>query len=279
MGQNQWNNTANRQKWEEKGLDCSAAHRMKGHIRVFKELMPDVVGGQEINKEMQLYFMLYCQEEKLPYSMIWGNMTPIIYRADKLELLDTEYLLYPKALEGFEGSFNDADSKACNLGVFRDKESGKVFIFVTTHLWWRNGSNPQYYSYQAGSDEARAYQLRLAVELVNKYRAKHGNCPVVIAGDMNTGTGSLALDFIEKEAGYIHAHDAAVDFATGEKGYCSCGGDGPAPKWQDASYTTADDHIYVKDMPEGSVKRFDRYCPDYYLSLSDHAPVWIDVEF
>ena len=279
MGQNQWNCTNNQPKWEEKGLDCSAELRMKGHIQVFKELMPDIVGGQEVNKDMQLYFMLLCQEEKLPYAMIWGNMTPIIYRADKFELLDTEYLLYPKTMDGYEGSFNDSNSKACNLGVFRCKESGKVFIFVTTHLWWRNGSTPTYRFYQAGSDEAREYQLRLCVGLVDKYRAKYGDCPVVIAGDLNTGKGSLAHEFIEKEAGYTHAHDAAVEFATEAIGYCSCNAEGPAPKWWDSSYEKADDHIYVKGMPEGAVKRFDRYCPEYYLALSDHAPVYIDVEF
>jgi hypothetical protein len=279
MGQNQWNYTANPPAWEEKGLDGSAETRMKGHIRVFKELCPDIVGGQEVNKDMQLFFMIYCQEEKLPYTLIGGNMTPIIYRADKFELLATEYLLYPKHMEGYEGSFNDADSKACNLGVFRDKESGKVFIFVTTHLWWRNGSNPAYYSYQAGSDEAREYQLRLLVGLVDKYRAQYGECPVVSAGDMNTGITSPALSFLKNEAGYTHAHDAAAEYATEISGYCACGPKAPAEKWFDTSYAVTDDHIYVKDMPEGAVKRFDRYCPDYYLLLSDHAPVYIDIEF
>lgn len=278
MGQNQWNCTNNQEKWIEQGLDCSAETRMKGHIQVLKELMPDVIGGQEVNKDMQLYLMLYCQEEKLPYSLIWGNMTPIIYRADKLELLATEYLLYPKQFKDYEGTFNDGNSKACNLAVFRNKESGRIFIFVTTHLWWRNGNNPDYKYYQAGSNEARAYQLGLAVELINKYRAEYGDCPVVIAGDMNTGTGTPALDFIEQEAGYTHAHDLATDYRAEVSGYCSCGWNGPAPKWWETPYTAADDHIYVKDMPEGAISRFDRYMPDYYLALSDHAPVYIDVE-
>lgn len=279
MGQNQWNCTENRTAWEEKGLDCSAATRMRGHIRIFKELMPDIVGGQEVNKDMQLLFKFYCLEENLPYTIIWGNMTPLIYRADKFELLDTEYILYPKTMEGYEGIFNDANSKSCNVGVFRDKADGKIFIFATTHLWWRNGSNPAYRWYQAGSDEARTYQLHLATDLIAKYQKKYGNCPVILAGDMNTGTSSPALQFMVNEAGYTHAHDLATDYATEISGYCSCNGDGPAPKWWDTPYTAADDHIFVKDMPAGSIKRFDRYCPDYYLAVSDHAPVYIDVEF
>ena len=53
MTQNQWNYTPNAPAWEEKGLDCSAETRMRGHVRVFKELLPDIVGGQEVNKDMQ----------------------------------------------------------------------------------------------------------------------------------------------------------------------------------------------------------------------------------
>ena len=277
MSHNQWNYTNNNPAWEEKGLDCSAEHRMKGHVQIFKELMPDVVGGQEVNKDMQLFLKLYLLEEKLPYTIIWGNMTPLIYRADKLELLDTEYILYPVNIEGFEGKFNDSRSKACNVGAFRCKENGKVFIFATTHLWWRSG-NPNWPSYQAGSDEARLLQLQQAMKLIEKYQKTYGNCPVIFGGDMNTGTSSPALQYAMGEGGYTHAHDAAVEYATEEKGYNACGPNGPATSWQKASYTTADDHILVKDCPQGMIKRFDRYCPDYYLQLSDHAPVYVDIE-
>ena len=277
MTQNQWNRTENAPAWEEKGLDCTSATRMKGHVQVFREICPDIVGGQEVNKDMQLDFMLYCQQEKLPYTIIWGNMTPIFYRADKLELLDTEYLLYPKRFENYEGTFNDANSKSCNVAVFRNKESKKVFIFATTHLWWRNGTNPDYKYYQAGSDEARAYQLKLANEMIEKHRAAYQNCPVVLLGDMNARLGSPALNYALGEGGYLHAHDVATDFRHEGRGYCSCTPNGPGTKWLDGTPADAIDHILVKGMPEGAIKRFDRYTPDYYLLLSDHAPVYIDM--
>ena len=31
-------------------------------------------------------------------------------------------------------------------------------------------------------------------------------------------------------------------------------------------------------MPEGAVKRYDIYAEDFYMALSDHLPVFIDVE-
>ena len=39
--------------------------------------------------------------------------------ADKLELLTTEYIMYPEYGYDYEGKFNDSRSKTCNLGVFK----------------------------------------------------------------------------------------------------------------------------------------------------------------
>lgn len=276
MSQNQWNCTPNRPWWEERGLDCSAEYRMKGHIRVLSELMPDVLGGQEVNMEMQKHLLWGCLESSLPYSQIYGNYTPIIYRADKLELLDTEYILYPEYVEGYEEKFNDSRSKSCNLGVFRTKDDGKVFIFATTHLWWKDGKNTESKWYQEGSDEVRAVQIKMACDLVDKYREKY-NCPAFLVGDMNTDYRSEAIKYALTEGGFSHAHDVAADYACEGVGYHDCGSDGYGP-WQDKPFEEAIDHILVKGAPEGTVRRFERYTPEYYLTLSDHAPLYVDIE-
>lgn len=277
MSQNQWNYTSNLPNWQELGLDCSAETRMKGHIRVIKELMPDIIGGQEVNMHMQMYLKFYCLDEGLPYTQIWGHYTPLIYRADKLELLDTEYIIYPEHVEEFEGTFNDVRSKSCNLGVFRTKEDGKVFIFATTHLWWKNGQDTSSSYYQAGSDEVRKLQIKMAMELIGKYQQKYDNCPVVFVGDMNAKYDSLAITCALQEGGFSHAHDVAVEYVQEGIGYNGCGPKGPGT-WKDKPFKHAIDHILVKDIPKDSVRRFDRYTPDYYLVLSDHAPVYIDIE-
>lgn len=273
MSQNQWNMWKNLPPWEEKGLDCSPEVRMKGHVQVFKELQPDIVGGQEVNDQMQLYLKLYCMEAGLPYAQIWGNYTPLIYRSDKLELLDTEYLLYPRYVEGYEGHFNDVRSKSCSLGVFRVKEDGKIFIFATTHLW------PATEEERPGSDAVRKIQIGMAIDLICKYQEKYGNCPVIFGGDMNTAYHTQAVQYALNERGFAHAHDVATEYAHPGQGYNSCGpAEGPGDGWWDGPFEASIDHILVKDLPKGSVKRFDRYTPDYYLLLSDHAPVFVDVE-
>ena len=268
--QNQWNTITNSPKWEEKGIDNSAKARMPGHLRVIKELMPDVLGGQEVNKEMQSILMRLMSNEGVKYTMLWGLYTPIFYRSEKLELLSHEYLSYPAKIEGYEGNFNDAASKACNLAVFREKSSGKVFIFASTHLWWENDRMTP------GSTYARVYQVNLAMDMIEKYSKQYGNCPAVFCGDMNDVYNSPCIKAIE-EAGFIHGYHAATEFRCEGMGYNTNNYELP-PKWMDEPFERAIDHVLVKGFKEDAVKRFDRYCPDYYLYLSDHAPCYIDVE-
>ena len=272
MSHNLWNRTDNIPGWEERGLDCSAALRMKSHIRVYQELMPDIIGGQEINRDMYPLLKFYSMDANIPYSIIWENFTPIVYRADKLELLANDYVLYPKKVEGFNGEYNDVESKSCNIGVFRNKESGKVFIFATTHLWWQ----PE--TMAAGSDAVRRLQLKTATEVISDYQKKYDGCPVILVGDMNTGYNTPAIQYALNDGGYKHAHDIATDFVCEGVGYNDCGFYGPGDKWWDKPFEEAIDHILVKDADANSVKRFDRYTPDYYLTVSDHAPVYIDIE-
>lgn len=276
MTQNQWNNTANKPYWEERGFDCSSKVRMKGHFRVFSELMPDVVGGQEVNKEMQLDLMLLFEEEKLPYTLIWGSMTPIIYRSDKFELLEHEFYCYPEKVEKYEGVFNDEKSKNANLAVFRVKESGEIFVFLNTHLWWMDGKNPEDRWYREGSDEVRQMQLKIAIELIEKYRAKYNGCTAFLVGDLNTDYNSQAVQYAIKERGYNHAHDVATEFAHSGVGYNPCS-PGNIGAWWDSPFEEAIDHILVSGNSKCQVLRFDRYTPEYYLYLSDHAPAFADI--
>lgn len=271
MSQNQWSCPVNHPAWEEKGLNSSSEYRMKGHTRIIQHINPDIIGGQEVTRDMQLYLKLNCIENNLPYTIIWGNYTPIIYRADKLELLDTEFLLYPVSIDGYDGQCNDSLSKACNLGVFRNKETGNVFIFANTHMWWKSEHQ------QPGSDEVRRLQMIAAIDLINKYQDKYNGCPIIFCGDMNTPLNKPAPVYALTEGQFVHAHDIATDHAYEGVGYNGCGAEGPGV-WRDGTYADAIDHILVRDVNEGSVKCFERYCPDYYLYLSDHAPIYIDID-
>ena len=277
MTHNIWNRDKNSPEWEAQGFDCSAEARIGGLLRVWQETQPDVIGCQEASA-----LMADLVKEGMPgYTLIWGRFTPILYRTDKLELVDSEFLTYPEAIEGFEGKFNDVRSKAYNIGVFRVKDSGKLFIFATTHLWWKRSprpdeSEPYPKTCLPYSDEAREYQIELLTTALERFRAKY-NCPAFLVGDLNTGFESKAVQSAIAK-GFRHAHDIATDYAEEAVGYHYCFPDGFKTFYADRPWKTAIDHILVAGEKEGSVKRFERYSPDYYYPISDHSPAYIDVE-
>lgn len=275
MTHNQWNNNDNRPAWAEKGLDCSASVRMRGFVQVYKDTMPDIVGCQECSLIMADKMIRYCAEGGLRYALLWGRMTPIMYRQDKFEVVDSDFALYPETIEGHEGKFNDSQSKGYSIGVFRIKENGKLFIYASTHLWWKS-SNPESANYLAYSDEARAYQITLLIEKIEQFRKKY-DCPAFIVGDLNANYNSLAV----KQAfdkGYVHTHDIATDYADETIGYHDCFGWGYTPYYKTEPFPYAIDHILLKGTNKATVRRFERFSPEYYLPLSDHSPAFVDIE-
>ena len=273
MSHNVWKCDDNLPAWEAKGEDCSAAQRAKGMVRVYSEQMPDIIGCQEMSFVMADEIILGMAQKGLRYALLWGRDTPILYRQDRLELLDSDFFLYPTEFPGLEGEFNNSGTKSWCMAVFRDKTDGKNLIFMSTHLWWKS-SDPAAKSYQAGSDEARVYQLNLAMDCLEKFQAEY-DCPVVLAGDLNAEYNKPVIQNALNR-GYAHAHNIATEYADQDWGYHYCFGDGYKP-YVEAPFEKAIDHILVKFAPKDFVHRFERYTPDYYLPLSDHSPVWVDV--
>jgi hypothetical protein len=273
MSHNVWKCDRNLPAWEAMGEDCSAAARAKGMVRVYTETLPDIIGCQEMSFVMADEIIRGLAEQGRRYALLWGRDTPILYRQDRLELLDSDFLMYPTEFPGWEGEFNNSGTKSWCIAVFRDKTDGKKLIFMSTHLWWKS-SDPTSGSYQAGSDEARVYQLNMTMDRLEAYHEKYG-CPVVLVGDLNSKYNSpviqnaLARDF-------EHAHNIATEFVDEDWGYHYCFGDGYKP-YEPAPFEKAIDHILVKYAPAGFVRRFERYTPEYYLPLSDHSPVFADV--
>jgi len=281
MSHNVWNRDENSPEWAQKGNDCSAAVRVHGLVRVYRETMPDIIGCQEVSSLMADLLKETCAESGLDYALIWGRFTPILYRADKFELIDSHFQTYPEYIDGYDGFFNDVKSKAFNIGVFREKATGKVFVFGTTHLWWMSADPEKFSSsaagYRKGSDEARELQIAMFEESLTRYQKKY-NCPAVLVGDLNTNYRSKAIAHVLSK-GFRHARNIAVEYAEESVGYHECFPWGFNTYYSDAPFEDAIDHILLRGEPEGAVKRFERYSPDYYFPISDHSPAYIDVEF
>ena len=281
MSNNQWKCDRNNDFWRERGEDCSAEARVPGMARAYLEVMPDILGLQEVSNRQAEILMDNMRHVKLDdgteasYEYLSGRDTPIVYRRDKLKLLESGFFLYSTEVPGFEGSFNNSETKSWCWGVFEDRKDGKRLALMSTHLWWRSG-NPASSSYQAGSDEARAYQIGLACREMDGIIEKYG-CPAVLMGDLNATVSSPCLK-TAFDLGWSETHDIATGDRNENRGHHPCGTKG----WKrdtGGTFEQAIDHILIKNAGDAEVKYFRRLTPEYFDPLSDHYPLYIDLRF
>ena len=278
MSNNIWCMGSNSPEWEAIGEDCSAQHRAKGFVKTYMETKPDVIGMQECTITLADFIMQEFKKKcDIPYALLWGRDTPIIYRADKFEVIDVDYLIYPEEVPGYEGEFNNSKTKSYCVSVLKTKEDGKLLIFATTHLWykWSSGDHPATHL-QPHSDEARTYQLNLLMDRVDKFIEKY-NCPAIIVGDFNA---PYSDDVIQSafDRGYEHCHDIATGYKDEKDGYHLCDRTGFDRNENPLTFFEAIDHILIKNKGNCEIKSFNRFYGDYYMCLSDHFPAWCDIE-
>ena len=279
MSHNVWNNDSNSIAWQERGEDCSAQARVGGLVRVYAEKLPDIIGFQEMTALMSDLIVENAKAIDANYTLIWGRFTPIMYRSDKLDLIETHFSTYPDYIDGYEGEFNDMRSKSYSSAVFSEKDSGKKFVFTTTHLWWQRDAKTdeqaKIHGYRKNSDNARRIQLSMAIETTLALADKYG-CPAFVVGDLNADYNSLALQYAFS-CGLKHAHDLALN-PDESMGYHWCYADRYEKFYYDKPFKCAIDHILVYKDKEVKVINFARYSPDYYFPISDHSPVIADIE-
>lgn len=274
MSNNQWKCDENTGYWKDRGLDCSAKVREKGFASIYQRFNPDIIGLQEVSPLMVDYLLRNLQVLGLPFALVWGRDTPILYRRDKFELIDSDFLVYPRTVPELDGEFNNGDTKSYAVAVLRTKEEGKMLGIMSTHLWWKS-DDPTVSHYQPNSGLARAYQIGIAIDRLNELAADYP-IPQIVMGDFNTPYDSEPVKMAFSK-GFQHAHDIAVEYRNETNGMHPCGPEVLEP-YKPTTFSKAIDHIFVRNVPEGFVRRFEREMPEDYLVLSDHAPVWIDVE-
>ena len=272
MSNNLWKNDKNTPAWKDLGMSCSARARAPGFVKAYAEIQPHIIGMQESSDEMLDYIMGGLAEHGMKYGILWGKDTPILYRQDMFDVIDYDYFLYPEEFPGHEGKFNNGRTKSWCLGILKSKADGTTIAFMTTHIWWMS-SNPESKSYHPFSDEAREYQISMAVAKLKEYTEKY-NCPGILVGDFNAAVGSYAVNHVLRN-GMYHAHDIATDYADDSRGMHFCTPNGFGNCYYEGGFKMAIDHIFVTDGIK--VSRYERYSPEYYLPISDHSPAFADI--
>ena len=150
----------------------------------------DVVGVQEA-----LAHMLTELETRLPgFARIGvgrtdgrsgGEFSAILYRTDRVELLDsgTFWLSPTPEVAGSKG-WDAAIERIATWGRFRDRENGCRYIHLNTHF--------DHIGEQARQESARLIRVRLA--------ALSGGLPVIVTGDLNANPTSAPYRIFTRDS-------------------------------------------------------------------------------
>ncbi len=155
-------------------------HRKETVASVIRFHEADLVGLQEAQKGM------LAQLDSLLPGFDWfgpprstgdagDEYTAILYRTDRLELLDQGafWLSETPDVRASKG-WDAALPRNATWGKFRDRSTGEIFFHLNTHF--------DHMGKQARAESARLLQRKLA-EIA-------GSAPVVVTGDFNTGPDS-----------------------------------------------------------------------------------------
>ena len=187
------------------------------------------------------------------------NALNIIYNTDTLNLVEHGYHIFTYG--------NNSNSKGYAWALFEHKQTGERFVSLSTHFWWKSESA------SPGSDAHRENQANESadkcIELANTY-----NCPVFIGGDFNARTSSQAMkNMISK--GMINAFGTALE-SDDLGSHHPCGSDGFS-RGSAGTNAQAIDHIFYYNLGDATLNSFRRTQPYFFIKLSDHYPLYVDV--
>ena len=268
MTNNVWKCDSNQPDWIALGENCSAEARSPGFADVYLAFKPDIINLQEMSPKMISLIRKSLSERGSSYSLITyypseQDDTPILYNRETLKFIDTGHHLFSYG--------NNSKTKGYTWCYFEHLPTGKKFVSLSTHLWWKSESA------EPGSNEWRRRQaeeiVRLSDELIRKY-----DCPVFVQGDFNTQTTTAAYaEFMN--GGFEDCHDIAAT-ADNTRGHHSCGSTGYSRELYSGNYkSNAIDHMIVKNRGGARILTFRQPVTDFYWPLTDHIPVYIDVKF
>ena len=248
----------------------SESVRMRMQLEMLEAYSPDVIGFQEFSSNVRSGSLISKLTE-LGYSEVRvngvsSNFTPLFYRSDKLEIVDSGYLLY----EGL----NDVNSKSVTWAVMRVRATGKCFIAMSTHFYWTSDLE---------GDAARLSEAGQLLELIGTIRsnASYAELPLIVGGDLNCTVSSAPADIL-RGGGLVSAWDEAAlkndssghhkdaEYSTLYETYIS---------WSRPTKKYADSIDQVWKYGNITVNGFVTVTCTYALIASDHCPEIVDISF
>lgn len=169
----------------------------------------DVAGFQEVsNRSEWVKWIGNNLDEK--YSYIAANTSDIesgvyiVYKKDRFEVIDSGAFCLvdnaPAVKEGTVQKYSDSDfERICTWAVFKVKDTGEIFLFMSTHLAAATAAGSNLTTSQLRSKQLEVLVSQISV-LRDKVKTNHGisDCAVVLVGDMNSTPSSNEYSIITK---------------------------------------------------------------------------------
>ena len=256
--------------WQKAGIDCRDDHRAPQFAQLVRAYMPDIVLLQEYSHHMHDRF--YPLIQRYGYQIAWESKedwdcTPIFYRTDQLQLIESNFMLYTP------DRWSNHGTKSYTSSVFCHKITGDTLACISTHLWWQSEAKVP------GSTFARAAQVRLVMAEAEAIKAKY-NCTIFVAGDMNCEEQVIPIQqFIE--GGYIPCYKDAELRSDNQNGHHVCSptyvGIRKSNRKSPERQLGAIDHCFIFNAQYGArVRNFECLTPWFTVLLTDHYPNLID---
>ena len=188
------------------------------------------------------------------------NYTPVFYKRERFDLIDSGYFL-------FEGK-NDANSKSVTWAILSERASGVRFGVCSTHFWWRHDG-----------EEDNMWRLSNAAALYAcvKQLEQQFDVPVIAGGDLNCGIRSAQGEepwrWLCAEGRLLDARavapittDVLTHHAYPVKDENGLFYDGELPR-------RTLDHVFVTAHPRLRVDSFEVDISQQALATSDHCPL------
>lgn len=231
-------------------------------VKTIAKAHPDTIGVQECTPK---WLAFLC--DLLPKEYTWvksidrndngkGEYSAIFYRNDVLELLetDTKWLSdTPDICSKYEQS---SLNRVVCYAVFKNKQSGTVFIHANTHL---------------DNIGAQGEQATALCKVVDAVSQKYGNCPIFVTGDFNqivTAPGHTAM----LNDGFLESNGVAIVRENPEKTF------DPEEIYAPGKFFTID-YCFVKHIDAEQIKLY-RVITEKVDGAypSDHYPVYFEFD-
>ncbi len=188
------------------------------------------------------------------------NYTPVFYKKDKYNLIDSGYFLYD--------GLNDANSKSVTWAILEEKETGKRAVVASTHLWWMFDSEKD--------NLQRLQNVSQLKQFCDGMVTKTG-LPIIVGGDFNNGKGSPQGDepyHTMLKEGFCDARlvaDETSDESTCGESYPAVLPDKSVVARNHSEFII--DYIFTYNAENIKTKKFDVLTSVEARKSSDHSPV------